>query len=122
MVLSLNCLLTEEKVIVNVIIGMTTKINDVDIEFKDLNIECFTKILPRKEKIKNRGITEMKIWKLNRKVSSKPTPEIKVENCDEMMHPTDDLADYFNEENKKPEKKLIHIIIQPLFQTMMATI
>lgn len=76
MVLSLNCLLPEEKVIVNVVIGMTTKINDVDIKFKDLNVESFIKILLREEKIKNRGITEMEIWKLNRNISSKPIPEI----------------------------------------------
>ncbi|GBC02888.1 hypothetical protein RclHR1_04880013 [Rhizophagus clarus] len=114
--MSLTCLILEGRVTVRVPIGKISKIDDIDIEFQNLTVDDFMKLLLRQDKLKNRRITEINLWKLVREIESTlPIPEVKIEDNDIMMDPEKDLVDYFNPNDKIPKKRLLHIVIQPIF-------
>ncbi|GES92947.1 hypothetical protein GLOIN_2v1489151 [Rhizophagus clarus] len=114
--LSLHISFTKGRVTVRVPIGKISKIDDIDIEFQNLTVDDFMKLLLRQDKLKNRRITEINLWKLVREIESTlPIPEVKIEDNDIMMDPEKDLVDYFNPNDKIPKKRLLHIVIQPIF-------
>src|SRR5438034_8985110 len=113
MAVSLNCLILGQasEDIFNVII-------DDKYSFSELTVSYLKELLFRTKKIKNvvQDSDNMKLWKveLNLKDLNKIYTKDDIENLGTWMKPMDGLDQYFDQNDKQPKKKFLHIIIQPL--------
>jgi hypothetical protein len=117
MLFSLNCLILGQDPhnIFNIPVGENSKINDVDIEFKDLTVANFKDGLFGRKELQ--GITAMNIWKVELKLQDiknfSTEDDIKKHVKSEKMDddPMLEFKKYYNNEDKKPENRCLHIFI-----------
>ncbi|GBB84864.1 hypothetical protein RclHR1_11440003 [Rhizophagus clarus] len=108
MIISLNCLIfgQDTSKLFNVPIGQSTKINDVNIDFNYLIVVNFKDIFfGRRELLK---ITAMDIWKFEHDPTDLQGKLCTLNDMNKIrthgtkMNPADYLADYYNQNDKKP--------------------
>src|SRR5581483_5046107 len=108
MALSLNCLVLgrTSDVIFTKYIGEESKIDGVQVKFDQLTVAGFKKLLLHEKQLK--GITNMDLLKVELKLDSlenKIYTKDKISTIGKEMVPGRKLKIYFEDNDKKPEKK-----------------
>ena len=114
MMLSLNCFVlgqTSNDVITKYI-GENSEINGVQVKFNRLTVTGFKKLLLLEEELK--GLTTMDIWKVELDIKSiNDYTEDEIKSRSTKMEPGFELKEYFNNNDKIPKSKYVHIFIVP---------
>ena len=108
MKLSLNCLVLGQTsdLIFTQYIGEESKIDGIQVKFDQLTVSGFKKLLLREEQLK--GITNMDLLKVELKLDSlenKTYTKDEISTISTKMVPGRKLKEYFEDNDKKPEKK-----------------
>ncbi|PKY51944.1 hypothetical protein RhiirA4_546864 [Rhizophagus irregularis] len=115
MLLSLNCLVLgrTSNDIITKYIGENSKIGSVLVNFDQLTVAGFKKLLLREEL---QELATMDIWKVELDLESlkdKIYTENEIRNIGTRMESIYELKEYFNDYDKKPKPKYLHIFIVP---------
>ena len=116
MELSLNCLVlgrTSDDIFTKYI-GKESRIDGVQVEFDQLTVAGFKKLLLREEQLK--GITNMDLLKVELKLDSLENKIYKINEIKDLgviMESMYEFKEYFNDDDKKPKPRYLHIFIVP---------
>jgi hypothetical protein len=120
MIVSVNCLILGQasRNNFNVVVGEVTKSDEVKIKFSDLTVSNFKELLYRKDKVKDvvQSFDNMDLYKVELNLKSlkdKIYTEDEIKNIGTNMEPMFEFKEYFNNDDKKPKPRRLHIFIVP---------
>jgi hypothetical protein len=121
MIASVNCLILGEasKNNFNVVVGKVyTNDDKIDVAFDQFTVSNFKELLFRKRKVKNtvQDSDSMDLYKVELSLSSlkdKIYTMDEIKNLGTMMESMFEFKEYFNNDDKKPKPRFLHIFIVP---------
>ncbi|CAG8470689.1 11402_t:CDS:2 [Funneliformis mosseae] len=121
MVLSVNCLLLQEasKNNFNAVVGeVYTNDDKINVNFSEFTVSNFKELLFRRKKVKHvvQDSDSMELYKVEldlKSLKDKIFTEDEIKNLGTMMEPEFEFKEYFNNNDKKPKSRRLHIFIVP---------